>query len=548
MATTKQKRVPPTGHTRFTKFIEQIAKGLLWAAAGLTIAILLYIIGYIIFRGFYFDVIEEGVVTAYSEEALAVADSPEHRLIIIANNGVRIESIMAEDLHGMYTGRPANWGGITAQDLEIAPVALSSGDYTGLGEYLHQGEGFDSAVQYVSSVEEMVQKVRTTRGAIGYVPASMEDSIQGCKTVPIRRLSIAAHPSVKAVVENQRLRFVPNNSIPALLSGEIENWTEINGIDLPVNVILPPEDHYIYQAMVNTIFDGNFEPENSVTITDTYEEMINLLDTQEGAVGITRFEDRNASEFDFLPIQFHRTGMNLSLSFLLEPPRRAGRVGGISSIIMNTLFMIALTLLIATPIGVAAAIYLVEYAKQGKLVYILRLGTETLAGIPSIIFGLFGFIVFVNYLGIGIGLISGTLTITIMILPTIIRTSEEALKTVPASYREGSLALGATKWQTITKVVIPAATPGILTGVILAIGRAIGETAALLFTMGFDYRMARSLTSSARVLSVHLYQLVKEGISFERAFATGTILIIIILAVNITATKLISRMNRMAKG
>jgi phosphate transport system permease protein len=220
-------------------------------------------------------------------------------------------------------------------------------------------------------------------------------------------------------------------------------------------------------------------------------------------------------------------------------------VGGISTIIINTVMMIALTLLFSTPIGVGAALYLNEYAKQGRLLRILRYSTETLAAIPSIIFGLFGYILFVNMLKMGIGLLSGTLTVTIMILPTIIRTSEEAFKTVPMSYREGSLALGATKWQTMTGVVVPAAAPGIITGVILGIGRAVGETAAILFTMGSSYGLAHSLSDSARVLSLHLYILAKEGISFERAFATGAILIFIVLIVNYTTTKLIGRMNRL---
>jgi phosphate transport system permease protein len=236
---------------------------------------------------------------------------------------------------------------------------------------------------------------------------------------------------------------------------------------------------------------------------------------------------------------------NLTLSYFLEEPRRAGRVGGVSTIILNTVLMILLTLVVTTPIGVGAAIYLTEYTRQGRLIGILRFGTETLAGIPSIIFGLFGFIVFVTILRLGIGLLSGTLTITIMLLPTIIRTAEEAIKSVPMSLREGSLALGATRWQTTVRVVVPAASPGILTGVILAVGRGVGETAALLFTMGTDYRLVDGLRSSARVLSVHLYYLLKEGISFEKAFATGTILVIIVLIVNIVTTRLIGRMNLM---
>jgi phosphate transport system permease protein len=219
-------------------------------------------------------------------------------------------------------------------------------------------------------------------------------------------------------------------------------------------------------------------------------------------------------------------------------------VGGISTIILNTLYMIVLTVLFAVPLGVAAAVYLVEYAKQGNLLSVMRLGTETLAGIPSIIFGLFGMLVFVDKLHFGFGLLSGCLTLTLMILPTIIRTSEEALKSVPRSLREGSLALGATKLATIARVVIPAAMPGIMTGIILGIGRAVGETAALLFTMGSNYKAAKGLFSSARVLSAHIYLLFAEGISFDKAFSTATVLIVVVLGFNFLSKVFMKRMNR----
>jgi len=191
-------------------------------------------------------------------------------------------------------------------------------------------------------------------------------------------------------------------------------------------------------------------------------------------------------------------------------------------------------------------VYLTEYTHRGTVSRVIRFGVECLAGIPSIIFGLFGMIFFVNTLKMGIGLLSGTLTLTLMILPTIIRTSEEALKTVPVGYREGSLALGATKLQTIVRVVLPAATPGILTGIILGIGRSVGESAALLFTMGSNYDLAHSLSASTRVLAVHLYLIIAEGTSFDRAFATATILIFIVLIVNLVTTRLIGQVNRMA--
>ncbi|WP_129723187.1 phosphate ABC transporter permease PstA [Xylanivirga thermophila] len=227
------------------------------------------------------------------------------------------------------------------------------------------------------------------------------------------------------------------------------------------------------------------------------------------------------------------------LGFLFKAPKNAGRSGGISTIMANTLFMVFLTLFFSVPIGIGAAIYLTEYAGVGRIVSIIKFSIDILAGIPSIIFGLFGFIFFTTYLRLGIGLLSGSLTLTIMILPTIIRTSMEAISAVPVSYREGSIALGATKWDTIKRVVVPSASSGILAGIILAVGRIIGETAALLFTTGTDYRLADSLSSSSRVLSIHLYLLAKEGISFDRAFATANVLIIFILVINFVTNMLI---------
>jgi len=210
--------------------------------------------------------------------------------------------------------------------------------------------------------------------------------------------------------------------------------------------------------------------------------------------------------------------------------------------------MVLLTLLFSVPPGLFAAIYLVEYARAGRLVRWIRLGTETLAGIPSIIFGLFGMLVFVQGFGWGISLLSGSLTVTLMILPTIVRTAEEALKSVPRTLQEGSLALGATKVQTIFKVVLPAAFPAIASGVILAVGRALGETAALIYTMGSNYNLTEGLFDSTRTLAVHIYLIIAEGISSDRAFAAGTVLIFFILVINTSARFLINRMGRMTRA
>ena len=201
--------------------------------------------------------------------------------------------------------------------------------------------------------------------------------------------------------------------------------------------------------------------------------------------------------------------------------------------IFNTVFITFLTLLIAVPIGIFSAVYLVEYAKKGsKLVKVIRVTTETLAGIPSIVFGLFGFLAFVIALGWGYSMIAGVLTLVMMVLPTIIRTTEEALLAVPNSYREGSFGLGAGKIRTIFKIIVPTEIPGILSGVILAIGRIVGETAALIYTSGTVAETATSLTDSARTLSVHLYCLLSEGLFTNQAYATAVILLLLVVGIN----------------
>lgn len=201
--------------------------------------------------------------------------------------------------------------------------------------------------------------------------------------------------------------------------------------------------------------------------------------------------------------------------------------------IINTLSITALSLLVAVPFGVFSAVYLVEYAGRGnKLVRIIRLTTETLSGIPSIVYGLFGFLLFVVALGWSYSLLAGTMTLAIMILPLIMRTTEEALKAVPDSYREGSFGLGAGKLRTVFKVILPSAVPGILAGVILGVGRIVGETAALIYTAGTVTGVATSLFSSGRTLSVHMYALLSEGLYMNQAYATAVVLLVMVIIIN----------------
>lgn len=201
--------------------------------------------------------------------------------------------------------------------------------------------------------------------------------------------------------------------------------------------------------------------------------------------------------------------------------------------LINTIIITALALLIAVPIGIFSAIYLVEYAKRGnKFVEVIRITTETLSGIPSIVYGLFGMLFFVNALKWKHSLLAGAFTVAIMVLPSIMRTTEEALKSVPDTYREGSFGLGAGKLRTVFRIVLPSAIPGILAGVILAIGRIVGETAALIYTAGTVAAIPNSVFDSGRTLAVHMYNLSNEALYMEQAYATAVILLIVVIGIN----------------
>ena len=213
--------------------------------------------------------------------------------------------------------------------------------------------------------------------------------------------------------------------------------------------------------------------------------------------------------------------------------------------LINTVLMTALSLLIAVPLGIGSAIYLAEYARRGsRLVRLIRITAETLSGIPSIIYGLFGQLFFVAALGLGLSLLSGAMTLSIMILPLVMRTTEEALLAVPDSYREGSFGLGAGRLRTVFRVVLPSAVPGILAGVILGIGRIVGETAALLYTAGSVAEVPKSLFHSARTLSVHMYALSGEGLYLEQSYATAVVLLVIVIGINALSAALAKRIAR----
>ncbi len=220
--------------------------------------------------------------------------------------------------------------------------------------------------------------------------------------------------------------------------------------------------------------------------------------------------------------------------------------GSLLPALVNTVVMTVLSLMIATPLGVGAAVYLAEYARRGNLlVKVIRMTTETLSGLPSILYGLFGYLLFLVTLGWDYSVLSGAITLSIMILPLIMRTTEEALIAIPDAYREGSFGLGAGRLRTVTKILIPAATPGILAGVILGVGRIVGETAALMFTAGTVAQIPDTLMGSGRTLSVHMYVLSSEGLHMDKAYATAFVLLVIVAGINAISAAVA---KRLAKG
>lgn len=242
----------------------------------------------------------------------------------------------------------------------------------------------------------------------------------------------------------------------------------------------------------------------------------------------------------------------INLSFLTTVPSAIKGTFGIAGNIINTLYMIVITLLIAVPFGVGAAIYLNEYAKPGRLVRLIEFTTETLSGIPSIIFGLFGYVFFGITLKLGYSILTGALTLSLMVLPLITRNTQEALKTVPSSYRSGALGIGATKWYMIRTILLPSAMPGIITGVILSIGRIVGESAALLFTAGSGYLLPKlgeygeglfqKVLQPGGTLTIQLY-LSMEKAQYKEAFGIALVLLVIVFGINMLTKYLSNRFN-----
>ena len=238
----------------------------------------------------------------------------------------------------------------------------------------------------------------------------------------------------------------------------------------------------------------------------------------------------------------------VNLEFLLGEPIDSGESGGIFPMIVSSIYVVLIAAIIGTPLGVGAAIYMSEYATNQKIIKFIRFGSETLASIPSIVFGLFGLAFFVVFLQLGWSILSAGLVLAIMAIPTIFQVAEVTLTSIPESYKEGSYGLGATKWQTIANVVLPAAIPGIITGVILAMTRAISEAAAVMYAVGSALTVPISIFDPGRPLPLHLYALATEGISLDNAYGTAAVLVVIVLILTIITNFVVDKYQRKMMG
>lgn len=495
--------------------------------SALTVVILVVIIGYLVVRGLYKQERTQTQVLPHTVSRKLGLAQPEIPFSLVANKEAKIKTLDWNTLREMARGRVVSLRRISAVN-ENFFLYIDESVADDFARYLQMSpQDLISGGAIIGSSAQIIQGAGAQNGAVAILPVD-----KGAVKVPSRLKDVvyeeyvlAAHPSVTQLYGNHKVGVLTDSQLDSLLAGSFSNWQELHGGDVPLTV-LP----------------------NAFSAAS-----VQALSTRNGAVALSTQKDvyeatQMGNPVEVLEVYRVVRGPNLTYDYLVEPTQESGRFGGIGSIIINTLSMIVLTTVIAAPLGIGAAVYLVEYAKKGRLTAIIRSGIDVLASIPSIIFGLFGLLVFVQLMGWSFSLISGTLTVALMILPTIIRTSEEAIRSVDQRLREASMGMGATKMETIWRVVLPSALNGITTGIILAMGRALGETAALLYTIGSSTAIATGLFSGSRVLALHIMLTINEGQSFDKAFASAFVLIVMVLAINTFARWMMSKASVENKG
>lgn len=515
-------------YTKKKRIVNAIALGVIKGLSLLTVAMLVLIIGYLIYRGVYKH--ERTESTVIPMNVMKQVDLEPHPLpvTILANKKSAIKNLSWFTLQDMALGKVSSLRRISSMD-ELFYMYVDEAAVDDLAAMLCISvEQVEASGAIIGPSEQILAQARRQDGSVVVLSDGFSQKIpSGFRRPEIETFVLAVNDTVTALYDNNRVGTLSGTQVAELLAGRTTNWEQLHGGDLPVHVL----------------GSGLAEPEST----------LELLATTSGAVSLVPASAYYQATQRKLPVQLLKVeritrGPNITWAYLTEKTVESGKYGGILTIIGNTFVMVLLTVLIAGPLGIAAAVYLVEYARKGRLTSIIRAGIDVLAGIPSIIFGLFGLLVFVQLFKWSFSLISGTLTVALMILPTIVRTSEEAIRSVDRTLREASIGLGATRMETIWKVVLPAASSGITTGLILAIGRAVGETAALIYTIGSSTDFVRSLTSSSRVLAMHIYLTITEGQSFDKAFASALVLVVVVLTINFIARVLMTSSSRKQRG
>jgi phosphate transport system permease protein len=574
--------------------IQKLAFGVLWVFGGIAVVILLGVTVFVFIQALAFFVGPESLTDeaelfeSNGDVRAAVAETPY--AIGYLSFGYLNDSVKALKLNGVaptqanaadgdyYVVRPLNlitskapsaatqaWlnyvfsedsqGLIASRDYvpveAEAPFPSVADDVTGEVTVMGSTSVYPVAVtlasQFMQRYPGVTVKLEAGEASGGVQAAAAGEVDVGMTSRALTKMESEMYENVRVFqIAGDGIAIVanPNVSVDSLsilqvreiFSGKIDNWKDVGGPDAEIVVVAREEGAGIRVA---------------------FEEWV----MGKGALiskGLRALKPRRVIQGVYGVV---RSGWN----FLTTAPRGGLEAkGGMSTTIVATLYLVMLTIIIATPLGVGAGIYLVEYAGemqgtsgwQATLVSVIRFGVETLAGVPSIIFGLFGYALFVAALRFGFSMIAAALAGACLVLPVIIRTTEESLLTVPRAYREGSLALGSTQWQTIWRVVLPAALPGIITGIVLSVGRIVSETAVFYVTLGGSYHLPPSplthpkqfLTSGGRTMALHLYYLANDTAAFDKAMGTGAVLVISIILINLVINYLSHRLNQSLRG
>ncbi|WGK69123.1 phosphate ABC transporter permease PstA [Candidatus Haliotispira prima] len=570
---TRAARAEISPYTRKMLRIEVVMKILLGICSVLVVGFLLVLISYLSFRGLFIrSDIQSAILPDYRESFSWPAEPDGGESISLwVSSAVELGKLRGDELHDILSGKEKNWVGL-AESGERLTVLLTERQLesleetnTAAGVHWRKSRNIKAGQDYDAVAAALLE----TPGAMAFLPASWnrEDwegrrPAGGHKNKIPRRVSLADR---SLLLHSRGLALASTSGLEKKERGQGD--TKSTEYSVPLN------------TAKDLLENQSGEEAGRKARTASYNWLTGLPGT----------DSEELLAQGYVPVRlFYREYEILKLSFLLEAPAKNGKVGGISTMIFSSLILIFVSLLWSIPLGLAVVVFLVEYAQTGarsrkqrkwqnRFANTVDMAIQTLSGIPSIIFGLFGSILFVPLFGIG--LLSGAATLVLMLLPTIILTAKEALLTVPRSYVEASLGLGAQKWYTILHISLPNALPGILAGIILAIGRALGETAALIYTLGTGYQAALSrfpqllgdwpvlwqefwlspglgklariadsyplldLHSSLRSISLHLYWMTINGISLQKGFSTAFILIFLIVLLNMGARALLTRFS-----